>query len=170
MRGPSFFWSCLRSNFQVPRIAACCAPATRGANSIATSRGQPNLTMSSWDDGIRGPFSAGKSNCGLRANQPSAPQRDPESNRKMDVVLGLLVRMQGGLVDPGAVDVVIRGHIEAEHAPQAEAERRAGHPTDVVLVLRVLIGVAAPPDVAAAAAQAEPDWRGDREHEVGGAK
>ena len=47
VRGPSFLLVCLRSNFQVPRIATCWAEAMRGASSMAATRMQPNLTCPS---------------------------------------------------------------------------------------------------------------------------
>ena len=75
----------------------------------------------------------------------------------MDVVLGGLVGLERGFVDARAVDVIVRGHEEAEHAPEVETDRRADDPAEVVLVGDALVGGAAPADVAAATAQVEPD-------------
>src|SRR5690242_17698005 len=123
-------------------MAICWPWATRGASSTAPSRIQPNFTMSLRADGIRG-----NCNRGFRANQPSAPEWYAEADCQVDVVLGLLVGLERRLIDPGAVDVVIGGYIEAEHAPEPEAQRGAGHPADVVLVFGILVRVAAPTDV-----------------------
>src|SRR6185312_14752123 len=102
-------------------------------------------------------------NRGFRANQPVSvtAERHAEAHGELHVVLRLLRFGEGralyGILESRAVDVVVGGHVEVEQAAEMEAERGADHRSDVILVAGPLVGIAAAPDVAAAAVQAQPD-------------
>ena len=87
-------------------------------------------------------------------------QREAEAQRKVYVVLSLLLLDRVFVHEGGAVDVVVRGNVEAEEAAQVESYRGSNHSPDVSPILEIGVSVSAPFHQTGARIQTQPDRAG----------